>query len=282
MSVGYILAIDQGTTNTKALLVGRDGQPAFRCSTAVSINCPREGWVEQDALDLWASVLNGIKDCVAWVAQRHGKIEGVSISNQRETVVAWRRATGIPVAPAVVWQCRRSSAICDRLAADHRGKMLRERTGLGIDPLFSASKMQWLLQNVPGLQEQATAGDLCFGTIDSWLIWNLTQGGQHACDVSNAARTQLLNLDTADWDEDLLALFEVPRAALPAVKMSSGLFGECTGIDGLQSVPIVSAMGDSARSYGRSRMFCPWNGKSYLRHGIIPDDAFVWTTSVAR
>jgi glycerol kinase len=262
MSVGYIMAIDQGTTNTKALLVGRDGQPAFRSSAAVTISCPREDWVEQDALALWNSVRSVIKDCVVWIAQRHHKIDGVSISNQRETVVAWRRETGIPVAPAIVWQCRRSTSICDRLAAEHREEMLRDRTGLGIDPLFSASKIQWLLQNIPGLREQAWAGDICFGTVDSWLIWNLTQGKQHACDVSNAARTQLLNLGSAHWDQDLLALFEVPRCALPDVRMSSGMFGECIGIDGLQGVPIVSAMGDSHAAMAGHGSFCPGTVKA--------------------
>lgn len=262
MSTGYILAIDQGTTNTKALLVGRDGRPAFRTSTPVSVNCSRPGWVEQDALALWNSVVSVIGECLAWSAQQHDKFEGVSISNQRETIVAWRRDTGIPVAPAIVWQCRRSSAICERLAADHRGEMLRERTGLGIDPLFSASKMQWLLENVAGLREQAAAGDICFGTIDSWLIWNLTEGRQHACDVSNASRTQLLDLASADWSEELLALFQVPRTALPAIRMSSGVFGECGGIEGLQGVPIVSAIGDSHAAMAGHASFCPGTVKA--------------------
>jgi glycerol kinase len=262
MSASYILAIDQGTTNTKALLVGRDGRPVFRASTPVGVNCPRPGWVEQDAVDLWNSVIHVIGECLAWTSQRDGKVEGVSISNQRETIVAWTRDTTIPVTPAVVWQCRRSIAVCDRLAADHREEMLRERTGLGIDPLYSASKMQWLLQNVAGLREQASAGDICFGTIDSWLIANLTQGRHHFCDVSNAARTQLLSLSSADWDEDLLALFEVPRSTLPAVKMSSGNFGECAGIPGLEGVPIVSAMGDSHAAMVGHACFSPGSVKA--------------------
>lgn len=245
MSMNCILAIDQGTTNTKALLIGRDGQPVFRASSPVSICTPRPDWVEQDASLLWESVARVVKQCIAWAAQHGGIIQGLAISNQRETVVAWERATGAPVAPAIVWQCRRSTPCCDKLRTAGREAMLRERTGLGIDPLFSASKMRWLLENVSGLRARAAAGEICFGTIDSWLIWKLTQGAVHACDVSNASRTQLLNLRTADWDEELLALFGIPRTALPKVQATSGLFGECAGIEGLARVPIVSAVGDS-------------------------------------
>jgi glycerol kinase len=218
--------------------------------------------VEQDANEIWNSVVAVIELCLAWAAQNQGKVAGVAISNQRETVVGWQRATGIPVAPAILWQCRRSAAICEQLAADHRESMLRERTGLGIDPLFSASKMRWLLENVPGLRQQALAGDVCFGTVDSWLIWRLTQGKQHSCDVSNASRTQLLSLKSADWDEDLLALFEVPVAALPAVRRSNGGFGECAGIEGLSGVPIVSAMGDSHAAMAGHACFSPGSVKA--------------------
>lgn len=262
MSADYILAIDQGTTNTKGLLVGRRGQPVFRTSVPVKVSSPRAGWVEQDAVELWKSVVAVVRECLAWTAQSHGSVDGVAISNQRETVVAWQRTTSTPVAPAILWQCRRSAAICEQLAADHREPMLRERTGLGVDPLFSASKIQWLLENVSGLREQASAGDVCFGTIDSWLIWMLTEGKEHACDVSNASRTQLLNLESADWDEELLALFEVPRAVLPAVKMSSGVFGECSGIEGLRGVPIVSAMGDSHAAMAGHACFSPGSVKA--------------------
>jgi glycerol kinase len=262
VSAGYILAIDQGTTNTKGMLVGREGQPVFRASVPVKVSSPRIGWVEQDAVELWNSVVSVINECLAWAGQTQGRVDGVAISNQRETVVAWQRTSSTPVAPAVLWQCRRSAAICEELAADHREPMLRERTGLGIDPLFSASKIRWLLENVPGLRAQATAGDVCFGTIDSWLIWMLTLGKQHVCDASNASRTQLLNLESAEWDEDLLALFEVPRAALPVVKTSSGIFGECSGIEGLRGVPIVSAMGDSHAAMAGHACFRPGSVKA--------------------
>jgi glycerol kinase len=262
MSGGWILAIDQGTTNTKALLVGRDGQPAFRASVPVGISSPRPGWVEQDATALWQSVLSVIAECLQWAAQHEGRVEGVAISNQRETVVTWERASSLPVAPAILWQCRRSAAICEQLKADGHERMLRERTGLAIDPLFSASKMRWLLENVPGLRERAESGEIALGTVDSWLIWMLTESAVHACDVSNASRTQLLNLGTANWDPDLLHLFEVPRVVLPMVKPSSGVYGECVGIEGLCGVPIVSAMGDSHAAMAGHASFAPGTVKA--------------------
>jgi glycerol kinase len=262
MSRGWILAIDQGTTNTKALLVGRDGHPVFRTSSSLTLQTPRPGWVEQDAATLWQSVLAAVHACLSWAAQQDGRVEGVTISNQRETVVSWRRSNGHSVAPAILWQCRRSALICDKLRADGRDLMLRERTGLGIDPLFSASKMQWLLQNVPGLRNQANAGDICFGTVDSWLIWMLTQGAAFACDVSNASRTQLLNIKTAQWDPDLLDLFGVPSVALPKVQSSSSVFGLCSGIDGLQGVPIVCAIGDSHAAVAGHACFTPGTVKA--------------------
>jgi len=239
----FLLAIDQGTTNTKAILVSRDGRPAFVTSAPVGLLHPRAGFVEQDPLALWASVSQAAADCVAKAGS--AEIAAVGIANQRETVVAWERSTGAPVAPAIVWQCRRSAPICAELERQGLAGMLRQRTGLGIDPLFSASKMRWLLENTPGLRRRAEAGEICFGTVDSWLIWKLTGGRVHVCDASNASRTQLLNLKTGKWDDDLLMLFEIPRVALPNVLDSIGFFGECTGIEGLSGVPILSAIGDS-------------------------------------
>ncbi|HEY4380407.1 MAG TPA: glycerol kinase GlpK [Acidobacteriaceae bacterium] len=262
MSGGYILAVDQGTTNTKGLLVGREGKPVFRASASVKVRSPRAGWVEQDPMELWTGVCTVIQQCLADATRRGGLVEGVAISNQRETVVAWDRATSTPVAPAILWQCRRSAAICEELAANHREQLLRDRTGLGIDPLFSASKMRWLLENIPGARERAATGDIRFGTVDSWLIWMLTQGKQHACDVSNASRTQLLNLKTTNWDHELVELFGIPRIALPTVNSSSGVFGECSGIQGLEGVPIVSTMGDSHAAMAGHVCFCPGSVKA--------------------
>jgi glycerol kinase len=244
VSDDYILAIDQGTTNTKALLVDRTGQPVFRASIPLRIASPREGWVEQDPLEIWSSVQSVAEQCMKRIAKN--ELRGIGISNQRETVVIWERATGKPLAPAIVWQCRRSADICCVLQRQGREAFLRGRTGLGIDPLFSGSKLCWLLENVPGLRERAENGEVCAGTIDSWLIWNLTGGKVHACDLSNAARTQLLNIGTCEWDDEVLGLFGVPRGILPALAPSGSVFGITVGLNSLSDgVPIASAIGDS-------------------------------------
>lgn len=255
-----ILAIDQGTTNTKAVLVNREGQPHARASARMAVTTPQPNWVEQNPEEIWGSVVKAVGECLRTAPET--RVEGVAISNQRETVVVWDRKTGEPLAPAIIWQCRRSEAICKKLRTDGMESELLSRTGLGIDTLFSASKMQWLLENVVGLRAKADAGQVCFGTVDSWLIWKLTGGRVHACDASNASRTQLLNLKTRDWDEELLTVFSVPRTSLPAVRDSSGSFGLCTDSLGLQGVPIVSAMGDSHAAMAGHGSYSPGTVKA--------------------
>jgi glycerol kinase len=269
-----ILAIDQGTTNTKALLVDREGRPQARASVRMSISTPRSNWVEQDPEAIWQSVLEAVTNCLSLMP--NADIAGVAISNQRETIVAWERSSGKPLAPAIVWQCQRSSAICEQLRQDGLEEMIRERTGLGVDTLFSASKMRWLLENIPGLRERAEANEVCFGTVDSWLIWRLTEGGIHACDASNASRTQLLNLQSRDWDEDLLSIFGVPRGALPEVRDSNAIFGYCSALPGLEGIPIVSAMGDSHAAMAGHGSYEPGTVKATYGTGsslmtLLPD-----------
>jgi len=255
-----ILAIDQGTTNTKAVRVDRDGQPRARASVRMTVTTPQSNWVEQDPEQIWASVVKAVAECLQ--LSPGAEIDGIALSNQRETVVVWDRVTGRALAPAIVWQCRRSQAICERLRAEGLEAKLLARTGLGIDTLFSASKMCWLLENIPGLRAKADAGQVCFGTVDSWLIWKLTGGRVHACDTSNASRTQLLNLSKCDWDEELLEIFGIPLRALPEVRDSSGLFGRCAGIPGLEDVPIVSAMGDSHAAMAGHGSYSPGTVKA--------------------
>ncbi len=255
-----ILAIDQGTTNTKALLVDDQGRPQGRASAAMRVMTRNLNWVEQDPEDIWRSVLQAVGECLR--QQPECAIAGIAISNQRETVVAWERKSGRALAPAVVWQCRRSEAICEQLRSDGLAEMLRERTGLTIDTLFSASKIRWLLENVSGLRERAEAGEVCFGTVDSWLIARLTEGRVHACDASNASRTQLLNLDHCAWDEELLRIFGIPPVALPEVRDSSGSFGRCSGIGRLNDVPIASAMGDSHAAMAGHGSYVPGSVKA--------------------
>ncbi len=255
-----ILAIDQGTTNTKAVLVDSQGQLRARASVRTTVTTPRSNWVEQDPEEIWNGVVKAVKKCMQMSPEV--KVEGVAISNQRETVVVWDRKTGKVLAPAIIWQCRRSEAICERLRADGLEGELLARTGLGIDTLFSATKMCWLLENLPGLREKACAGQVCFGTVDSWLIWKLTGGTAHSCDASNASRTQLLSLSHREWDEDLLNIFGVPRSALPEVRDSSCVFGRCATVAGLNNVPIVSALGDSHAAMAGHGRYSPGTVKA--------------------
>jgi glycerol kinase len=239
-----ILSVDQGTTNTKALLVGADGRPVFRASAPLALLHPKPGFAEQDPEAIWRSVQSVIGECLAFIAaDGNASIEGIAISNQRETALAWERRAGRPIAPAMSWQCRRSAALCASLR--ERAEFFRERIGLPLDPLISASKWAWLLRETEGLAQRAASGEICFGTVDSWLIYKLTGGTVHACDASNASRTGLLNVSGVHWDTELLAMFGVPIETLPEVRSSSGVFGNCMVIPDLDGVPIVAAIGDS-------------------------------------
>jgi glycerol kinase len=249
MSGECILAIDQGTTNTKALLVDRAGHTVFRTSTPLEILQPQPGFVEQDPLELWRSVLQVAAACGRHAETAGTKIAGIAISNQRETALAWKRSAagaktaGEPVSNAISWQCRRSTTICERLRA--HAATIQSISGLPLDPLLSATKWAWLFEHQPALRDAARAGDLLLGTVDSWLLYNLTAGKAHATDHTNASRTALLNLASLEWDRTLPDLFEIPRAALPTVQSSSGMFAECASIPELAGVPIVSMIGDS-------------------------------------
>lgn len=241
---GNILAIDQGTTNTKVLLVDPQGQIIARATRPLTQSYPHPAWVEQDAAAIWQSVLEAMDECLSAVPESH--LVAIAITNQRESVVAWDRNTGQPVGPVIVWQCRRTTDFCAGLRARGMEQFLAERTGLAIDPLFSGSKMNWLLNNITDGHERAEQGQLCLGTMDSWVLWNLTGGKVHACDLTNASRTQLLDIHRLNWGEDLLALFEVPRVALPEVRPSQADFGTSVALGRLPAgVPIRSMIGDS-------------------------------------
>ncbi|MCW1401931.1 FGGY family carbohydrate kinase [Novosphingobium sp. MW5] len=243
-----IAAIDQGTSSTKVLLVDRSGNVLARGSRPVGLSHPRVGWVEQSADDLWASVLEALADAIAACPQ--AEIAGIGISNQRETVVLWDRITGRPVAPAIIWQCRRTSDRCAALRASGHAGTIARHTGLGIDPLFPAAKIEWLLDSNPDWRARAERGELACGTVDSWLLWNLTAGAVHATDHSNASRTQLFNLDRLEWDQEMLSLFRVPHALLPHARPSNSRFGTVSaGIDGIpEGAPIHAMLGDSHAS----------------------------------
>lgn len=238
-----ILALDQGTTNSKALLVDAEGSVVASASRPLGVNYPQPGWVEQDAHALWSTLAEAVDECLV-----HAEVEviAVGVTNQRETVLMWDRSTGQPLGPAVIWQCRRSAPFCHELSEQGLEPWLRRRTGLTVDPLFSASKMRWLLDTIPGARIRAEAGEICIGTVDSWALWNLTGGAVHRCDYSNASRTQLFNLHDLRWDEELLALFGVPAAALPEPCPSSGVFGRTVAIGALPAgIPVGALSGDS-------------------------------------
>jgi glycerol kinase len=244
MSEPYILAIDQGTTNTKAILVNQKGEVVAQASCPVDIHFPKPAWVEQNADSIWQSVKDAVDDCLHQA--NNTKLAAIGVTNQRESVLAWERKTGKPIGPVITWQCRRSAPFCETLREKKLAGILEEKTGLTIDPLFSASKARWLLENTKDSKRRADNGELCIGTVDSWVLWNLTGGKVHSCDVSNASRTQLFNLQTLQWDDELLNIFEIPKTALPEVRSSSAHFGESINIGALASgVPITSLIGDS-------------------------------------
>ncbi len=236
-----VLAIDQGTTGTTCLVIDDRGVVLGRAYAEFEQHFPQAGWVEHDAQEIWEVTLRAARMALAAAEVRPSAI---GITNQRETVVVWDRATGEPVHRAIVWQDRRTAARCRDLKAEGREGWVRERTGLVLDPYFSATKLEWLFREVPGLRERAEAGELAAGTIDSWLIWNLTGGRVHATDPTNASRTLLFNIDRLDWDDELLALFNVPRAVLPEVRPSSGDFGETSPELFGRPLPVAGVAGD--------------------------------------
>lgn len=245
MAERFVLAIDQGTSNTKALLVAPNGSVRLSRSRAMKVEYPQPGWCQQSASDIWEAVAALIAESVA--AADGAEIVALAISNQRETIVVWDAESGRPIGPAVIWQCRRSTDRCDALrAAGHEADVVA-RSGLALDPLFPAGKIAWLLDSVPGARAKAEAGGLRCGTIDSWLLWNLTGGAVHATDHSNASRTQLFNLDTLEWDAELARLFDVPLGLMPRVMPSDSRFGTVApGLTALRDgTPVHAMLGDS-------------------------------------
>ena len=284
MGSGVILAVDQGTTNTKVLLVDKSGVPVFRTSAPVPLATSVAGAVEQDPLLLWDSVVHAMNTASQHARDTNTAIEAIAISNQRETALAWNGETGEPLANAVSWQCNRSAAICERLAS--HADSIRAKTGLPLAPLISAGKWTWLLESDAGVEAACRQGVLRLGTVDSWLIHKLTAGKSHATDLTNAARTGLLNLETLDWDVELLDLFGIPTAALPALRSSSGEFGVCRAIAGLDGVPVLAAIGDShAAMFGHGR-FAPGTVKATYGTGsslmALTDDLPADTSALAR
>jgi glycerol kinase len=239
----YVLALDQGTTSSRAILFDRDGSLAGVAQREFRQIFPKAGWVEHDPQEIWASQLSVAVEVLGRAGLRARDLAAIGITNQRETTIVWDRTTGEPIDHAIVWQDRRTAEFCERLKAEGAGPLVQQKTGLLIDAYFSASKIKWLLDHVPGARARANAGRLAFGTVDAWLIWKLTDGKRHVTDVSNASRTMLFDIHRLAWDDELLRLFDVPRAMLPEVVGSSDVLGDAV-TPGLQDVPISGVAGD--------------------------------------
>ena len=254
----HILALDQGTTSSRAILFDHSGSIVAVAQKEFPQIFPKPGWVEHDPRDIWSSQAGVAAEALTKARVAAEDVAAIGITNQRETAVVWDRATGDPIMNAIVWQDRRTAAICDRLRKQKLERVIRRKTGLVIDAYFSATKVQWMLQNVKGARAKAKAGQLAFGTVDSWLVWNLTGGKVHVTDVSNASRTMLYDISKGDWDDELLEIFGVPRSMLPDVRSSSEVYGE-TSLLGTP-VPIAGIAGDQ-----QAALF----GQACLKPGMV-------------
>ena len=239
----YVLAFDQGTTSSRAIVFDHDGGIRAMAQREFRQIFPQAGWVEHDPREIWASQIAVAVEALARAQLRPSSIAAIGITNQRETTIVWDRETGEPIHNAIVWQDRRTADLCERLKADGASEVIQGKTGLLIDAYFSATKVRWLLDNVPGARAKAAAGRLAFGTVDTWLLWNLTSGTLHITDVTNASRTMLFDIHALRWDEELLRLFDVPASMLPEVRSSSECYG-VTSSPGVEGVPIAGVIGD--------------------------------------
>ncbi len=240
----YILALDQGTTSSRAIVFDHTGAIVATAQKEFTQLFPQPGWVEHDPMEIWSTQLGVAAEAISKAGLVTADIAAIGITNQRETTVVWNRATGKPVYHAIVWQDRRTAAYCDELKAAGWEPMVKQNTGLVIDAYFSGTKIKWILDHVPGAREKAENGELCFGTIDSWLLWNLTNGNVHATDISNASRTMLCNIHTGEWDTQLLQMLNIPPGILPQIRSSSEVFGYTSGNFSNAKIPVAGIAGD--------------------------------------
>lgn len=270
---GYLLSLDQGTTTSRAILFDRAGRIVQKAQYPFRQIFPQPGWVEHDPMDILGSQLRAMREVFEASGLSPTDIAGIGVTNQRETTVLWERASGKPVCNAIVWQCRRTAPLCDRLKAEGLERTVRERTGLVIDAYFSATKLAWMLDEIPGARVRAERGELLFGTVDSWLIWNLTGGKAHVTDYSNASRTMLFDIDKLCWDDELCACLRIPRAVLPQPVPSSMIYGRVAqgirGLEWLSGVPISGAAGDQAAALFGQACFAPGMAKNTYGTGCF-------------
>jgi glycerol kinase len=267
--MAYILALDQGTTSSRAIVFDREGTIRSVAQKEFRQIFPKAGWVEHDAEEIWASQVGVAVEALGRAGLQSQDIAALGITNQRETTVVWDRETGKPIHHAIVWQDRRTAEFCEQLKRDGAAAMVQQKTGLIIDAYFSATKVRWILDNVAGARARANAGRLAFGTIDSWLIWNLTGGRQHVTDVSNASRTMLFNIHSLAWDEDLLRLLDVPASMLPQVRASSEVFDRTTTALGIGDVPIAGVAGDQQAALFGQMCLAPGMSKNTYGTGCF-------------
>ena len=263
----YILALDQGTTSSRAMVFDHEGNIIASAQKELTQIYPRPGYVEQDPLEIYASQSGVLAEVMAKGDLSPDEIAGIGISNQRETTILWEKDTGRPVYNAIVWQCRRTAEICEELKAAGHEDYIRENTGLLIDAYFSGTKIKWILDHVPGLRERAEKGEILFGTVDSWLIWKMTGGAVHITDYTNASRTMLYNIRTLDWDEKLLQALDIPRGILPEVRDSSEIYGY-TNIQGVD-VPVAGIAGDQQAALFGQGCFAPGDAKNTYGTGCF-------------
>jgi len=238
------MALDQGTTSSRTILFSEKGEIVADANAPLACHYPRSGWVEQDPQEIWTSQSQTIQEALKKAALTMKDIAAVGITNQRESTIAWNRSSGEAIAPAINWQCRRTADYCEELKEEGFDRVLRNRTGLVTDPYFSGTKMRWILENVPQARELAEQGNLCFGTVDSWLIWQLTSGHVHVTEISNASRTMVFNIDVCSWDDEILSRFGIPRETLPEVRPSSGIIAQIDPELFGGSAPIAGVAGD--------------------------------------
>jgi glycerol kinase len=265
----YILALDQGTTSSRAVLFNRDGRPVATAQQEFTQHFPKPGWVEHDALEIWQTQKTVMLNVIQQAGLQAQDVQAIGITNQRETTVLWDRRTGQPIAPAIVWQDRRTVAACEQLKQQGKAAEIQRKTGLVLDAYFSATKLAWLLDHVKGARKLAAQGHLAFGTIDTWLIWQLTEGQVHATDASNASRTLLFNLHTQAWDDSLLKLFNIPASVLPQVVPSSGVLGHTAPHLLGCAVPIAGLAGDQQAALFGQACFQPGMAKNTYGTGCF-------------
>ena len=265
----YIMALDAGTTSNRCILFNKKGEICSMAQREFTQYFPKPGWVEHDADEIWASQLGVAVEAMNKIGASAGDIAGIGITNQRETVVVWDRITGEPICRAIVWQCRRTSDYCDSLKEKGLTEKFRKKTGLVIDAYFSGTKVKWILDNVPGARERARRGELLFGTVETWLIWKMTKGRIHVTDYSNASRTMLFNINTLQWDDEILTELDIPRCMLPEVRPSSCIYGETDPSFLGGAIPIAGAAGDQQAALFGQTCFTPGEAKNTYGTGCF-------------